>query len=139
MKRGFTLIELLIVIIVIALITVVVVYITPAVTVVSNTRASQVAQNFRNIKTAFENYFNSEKPVDPANITLNTLKAGYISHVPQNFTLNVEQSLDGAYKVSVIYTGKDVDLDKIRNAGLREAVKNDSNEIVYTFFVQKSW
>jgi len=81
MRKGFTLVELLIVLAVIAALMAVA---TPlALNAVKNAKASQVAQNFRNIKTAYENWFNTEKPTTIGNMTLQQLKDnGYLSSVP---------------------------------------------------------
>ena len=134
MRKGFTLVELLIVLAVIAALMAVA---TPlALNAVKNAKASQVAQNFRNIKAAFENYFNTEKstPTD-----LDTLKnAGYLSSVPENFKLSVDGPTGGEYKVTITYEGKDVDVDKVKQNGVPEATKEGEN-ITYTFRVQKWW
>lgn len=138
MRKGFTLIELLIVLAVIAALMAVA---TPlALNAVKNAKASQVAQNFRNIKAAFENYFNAEKPSNPATVTINNLKtAGYLSSVPANFTLAVTQDTGGVYSVTITYTGKDVDADKVRQNGLPEVAGNTGADLTYTFSVQKWW
>lgn len=134
MRKGFTLIELLIVLAVIAALMAVA---TPlALNAVKNAKASQVAQNFRNIKAAFENYFNTEKSIPT---DLDTLKnAGYLSSRPDNFELSVNGPTDGEYTVTIRYTGKDVDANKVRQNGLPEATETDAG-LEYTFRVQKWW
>jgi type IV pilus assembly protein PilA len=138
MRKGFTLVELLIVLAVIAALMAVA---TPvALNAVQNAKASQVAQNFRNIKTAFENYFNTERPTNPATATTDFLKnKGYLSSVPANFSLAVNPGTGGVYNVTITYTGKDVDADKVRQNGLPEVQGNTGADLKYTFSVQKWW
>ncbi len=137
MRKGFTLIELLIVLAVIAALMAVA---TPlALNAVKNAKASQVAQNFRNIKAAFENYFNTEKQTNLSTLNINDLKtAGYLSSRPENFELSVSGPTGGEYTVTIRYTGKDVDANKVRQNGLPEATKT-GEDITYTFRVQKWW
>ncbi len=138
MRKGFTLVELLIVLAVIAALMSVA---TPlALNAVKNAKASQVAQNFRNTKTAFENYFNTEKPANPTTVTLDNLKtAGYLSNVPTNFSIAVTGGTGGVYNVTITYTGKDVDADKVRANGLTEIATNTNQDLTLTFSVQKWW
>jgi type IV pilus assembly protein PilA len=138
MRKGFTLVELLIVLAVIAALMAVA---TPvALNAVKNAKASQVAQNFRNIKAAFENYFNTEKPTNPATVTITDLKnAGYLSNEPSNFTLAVTAGTGGVYNVTITYTGKDVDVDKVKQNGLPEVQGTTGANLTYTFSVQKWW
>jgi type IV pilus assembly protein PilA len=138
MRKGFTLVELLIVLAVIAALTAVA---TPlALNAVQNAKASQVAQNFRNIKTAFENYFNTERPTNLATVTINTLKsARYLSSAPASFELEVDQDRGGVYNVTIKYTGKDVDVDKVRQNGLPEVQGTTGQDLTYKFSVQKWW
>jgi len=138
MRKGFTLIELLIVLAVIAALMAVA---TPlALNAVKNAKASQVAQNFRNIKTAFENYFNTDKPPDPTAVSTKTLlDNNYISNVPPNFELKVEEGTGGVYNVTITYSGKDVDANKVRQNGLPEVAGNTGDNLTYTFSVQKWW
>lgn len=137
MRKGFTLVELLIVLAVIAALMAVA---TPlALNAVKNAKASQVAQNFRNIKAAFENYFNTEKPADPTKVTIDNLKsAGYLSSVPANFKLSVSGPTNGEYTVTITYEGKDVDANKVRQNGLPEVTETNA-VLEYKFSVQKWW
>ena len=138
MRKGFTLVELLIVLAVIAALMAVA---TPlALNAVKNAKASQVAQNFANIKTAFENYFNTEKPADPTKVTIDNLKtAGYLSNVPTNFAIVVTEGTGGVYNVTITYSGKDVDADRVRANGLKEIVGNTGADLTLTFSLQKWW
>jgi len=139
MKEGFSLVELLTFIIVISLLIVVIVYMTPAVTAVRNVRASQIAQTFRNIKNAVENYFQTERPVDPTTLRIDTLKGSYISHVPDHFDLNVVSTGSGIYSVSIVYSGKYIELERLEKAGLQGTMEDNTGAFVYTSTVQKSW
>jgi len=137
MRKGFTLVELLIVLAVIAALMSVA---TPlALNAVKNAKASQVAQNFRNIRVAFENYFNTEKQTNLSTLTINDLKkAGYLSSAPANFELSVSEPTGGEYTVTITYEGKDVDANKVIQNGLPEATETDAG-LEYTFSVQKWW
>lgn len=138
MRKGFTLVELLIVLAVIAALMAVA---TPlALNAVKNAKASQVAQNFANIKAAFENYFNTEKQTNLSTLTINDLKtAGYLSSVPANFSIAVTAGTGGVYNVTITYTGKDVDADRVRANGLKEIAGNTGADLTLTFAVQKWW
>nr|WP_143611061.1 type II secretion system protein [Thermosipho melanesiensis] len=136
MKKGFTLVELLIVLAVIAALLSVA---TPlAINAVKSAKASQVAQNFRSIKSAIENYFNTETPSDPTNIQNSDLENGYINSFPANFSFTISDSGNGVYTVTITYTGKDVALDKVQKAGLKEVAQNGDN-LELTFDLQKWW
>jgi len=138
MRKGFTLVELLIVLAVIAALMAVA---TPlALNAVKNAKASQVAQNFRNIKAAFENYFNTEKPTDPTKVSTKTLlDTKYISSVPPKFDITVTASTAGVYDVKIKYTGGDVDVNKVKDNGLPEVQEETDKSLTYTFSVQKWW
>ncbi len=138
MKKGFTLVELLIVLAVIAALMSVA---TPlALNAVKNAKASQVAQNFRNIKTAVENYFNTEKPNNPTTINIDDLKNnGYLNLKPEKYTVTVTQGTGGVYDVTITYEGKDVDADKVRSNGMPEVQGNTGENLILTFKLQKWW
>ncbi|WP_214494968.1 type II secretion system protein [Thermosipho sp. 1244] len=137
MKKGFTLVELLIVLAVIAALLSVA---TPlALNAVKAAKASQVAQNFKAIKSAVENWFNTETPDDISELTLKELKnAGYLSNVPGSFSLTAPSSgTNGVYEFTIEYTGGDVEADKVQK-NLPE-VSKDSDKLVLTFDLQKWW
>ncbi|QAV33991.1 prepilin-type N-terminal cleavage/methylation domain-containing protein [Fervidobacterium changbaicum] len=138
MRKGFTLIELLIVLAVIAALMAVA---TPlALNAVKNAKASQVAQNFRNIKTAYENWFNTEKPTTIGNMTLQQLKDnGYLSSVPTGFnnTLTVADKGNGVYEVTIEYTAGDVDKNVLKKTLQDVDTTGDNPKL--TFQVQKWW
>ncbi|PHJ14061.1 N-terminal cleavage protein [Fervidobacterium sp. SC_NGM5_G05] len=137
MRKGFTLVELLIVLAVIAALMAVA---TPlALNAVKNAKASQVAQNFRNIKSAVENYFNTEKPTNLATLSINDLKKGYLSSVPAGFSVGVTVGTGGTYNVTITYSGKDVDADKVRANGMPEVQGNTGADLTLTFSLQKWW
>ncbi len=114
MKKGFTLVELLIVLAVIAALMAVA---TPmALNAVKTARASQVAQNLRNIMTAIENYVNTEQGF-PDDIDV-LVSSNYLSSKPANYTINAAPTpvnwTDGEEKAIVKYTGGDVDVDDVK-------------------------
>ena len=108
MKKGFTLVELLIVLAVIAALMAVA---TPmALNAVKTARASQVAQNLRNIMTAIENYVNTEQDF-PDDID-ELVSSNYLSSKPANYTINADPTpvtwANGQTKAIVKYTVGDV-------------------------------
>lgn len=137
-KSGFTMVELLVAIAIIALLIVVAVYLTPARSVVSNTKAVQVAQNFVNLKKAVEAYFQTE---DNALSNVQELaNKKYISHVPNGFSIIVDGSDElGNYKVQIMYLKDDVDFEKVKGMlpDVEEGTSNGTRAIVYTFNVRK--
>lgn len=141
MRKGFTLVELLIVLAVIAALMAVA---TPlALNAVKNAKASQVAQNFRNIKAAVENYFNTEKPEKPTEITLDSLKEKYLSSVSDDmkkfYEVKVEEGTGGEYNVTITYKGKDVDANKVRDNGMKDVQGNTGDNLTLKFSLQKWW
>lgn len=135
MRKGFTLVELLIVLAVIAALMAVA---TPlALNAVKNAKASQVAQNFRNIKAAFENWWNTERPT-PENTTITNLRErGYLSKIPAGFsdtiTVTSVASEPGVYDVTISYTAGDVDTSKLQQ------YYPEVSGTTLTFRVQKWW
>jgi len=84
MRKGFTLIELLIVLAIIAALMAVV---TPiALNAVKKAKATQVAENMRNIKSAVESYVSVEHevPTELASLT----GSGYLNNQPDGFALH---------------------------------------------------
>uniref|UniRef100_A0A7C4VTK5 Type II secretion system protein n=1 Tax=Fervidobacterium thailandense TaxID=1008305 RepID=A0A7C4VTK5_9BACT len=136
MRKGFTLVELLIVLAVIAALMAVA---TPlALNAVKNAKASQVAQNFRNIKAAFENWWNTERPSPVANTTITNLRdSGYLSKSPAGFsdtiTVTSVASEPGVYDVTISYTAGDVDTSKLQQ------YYPEVSGTTLTFRVQKWW
>ncbi|KAF2961218.1 type II secretion system protein [Fervidobacterium sp. 2310opik-2] len=138
MRKGFTLVELLIVLAVIAALMAVA---TPlALNAVKNAKASQVAQNFRNIKSAVENMFNTEKPTNPtASITMNELvNSKYLNSAPANFSVSAAAGAAGTYNVTITYSGNDVELKRVQDNGMGD-VKQNGKDLELTFSVQKWW
>ena len=114
MKKGFTLVELLIVLAVIAALMAVA---TPmALNAVKTARASQVAQNLRNIMTAVENYVNTERDF-PENID-ELVSSNYLSSKPANYTIDAYPTpvnwTGGEEKAIVRYDGGDVDVADVQ-------------------------
>ena len=136
MMRGFTLIELLIVLAVIAALLAIV---TPiALNAVAQAKATQVASNFRSLKSAVESYVNIEKPATPSSISLNELvNRGYLSAVPDNFTLSMTNWSTGVATVTIFYNSLDVDPNKLR--GIYPDVTVSSTNITLRFRIAKWW
>ncbi len=109
MRKGFTLIELLIVLAVIAALMAIV---TPiALNAVSQAKATQVAANFRNIKSAVESYVNIERTLPSTWTSL----SGYLSSIPADFNFTVDTwDTTGAATVTITYNGT-VDVNKLRS------------------------
>lgn len=109
MRKGFTLIELLIVLAVIAALMAIV---TPiALNAVSQAKATQVASNFRNIKSAIESYVNIERTLPSTWTDL----SGYLSSIPADFDFTtVTWDTNGAATVTIVYNGT-VDVNRLRN------------------------
>ncbi len=137
MKKGFTLVELLIVLAVIAALLSVA---TPlALNAVKKAKASQVAQNFRAIKSAVENWFNTNNPDDPTSLDVdNDLKGKYLNSIPDGFTVTVADSGSGVYTVTIEYTKNDIALADVQKSGMPE-VTQDGNNLKLTFDLQKWW
>ncbi|HPT59454.1 MAG TPA: type II secretion system protein [Fervidobacterium sp.] len=117
MKKGFTLVELLIVLAVIAALMAVA---TPmALNAVKTARASQVAQNLRNIMTAIENYVNVEQELPTStNTFIDTLVSkGYLSSNPTNYSITYSDTWttnNGRIKATIIYGGGDVAVEDVQ-------------------------
>jgi len=114
MKKGFTLVELLIVLAVIAALMAVA---TPmALNAVKQAKASQVAQNLENIKTAEENYVNTEQSL-PATTVDQLVSKNYLSSKPDGYTIDTAPSptawSNGQVKVTIKYNGGDVTADDV--------------------------
>ena len=133
MRKGFTLIELLIVLAIIAALMAVV---TPiALNAVKKAKASQVAENLRNIRTAVESYFYVEEEI-PAN--LDTLvDAGYLNNVDTtNYTIDSTDLGSGKNVVEVVYSAGDIDPDFV---GEIYSDANASGTNIYVRFYLQSW
>jgi len=140
MKTGFTLIELLIVIIIIATLIAVTIYLTPANTIMANTKARQVAQNFRAIKTAVESYIQIEKNKPDSLEEL--VEKKYLSFSPDGFSINFENADNNSkYIVQIVYSKSNVDFKKIVEILPDVQEKTDGTEklLVYSFSIPKSW
>jgi prepilin-type N-terminal cleavage/methylation domain-containing protein len=139
MKKGFTLVELLIVLAVIAALLSVA---TPlALNAVKKAKASQVAQNFRAIKSAVENWFNTESPADPkTEFSKDTLlKKNYINTWPDGFEVTPEASNTGVYEFTIKYTKGDISLVDVEKSGMPEVDEGENNNLVLKFALQKWW
>ncbi|HQI93911.1 MAG TPA: type II secretion system protein [Fervidobacterium sp.] len=115
MKKGFALVELLIVLAVIAALMAVA---TPmALNAVKQAKASQVAQNLENIKTAEENYVNTEQSL-PATTVDQLVSKNYLSSKPANYDIDTDPSpaawSNGQVKVTIKYKGGDVSVADVQ-------------------------
>ncbi|MGB9615459.1 MAG: competence type IV pilus major pilin ComGC [Fervidobacterium sp.] len=139
MKKGFTLVELLIVLAVIAALMAVA---TPlALNALKEAKASQVAQNFRNIKAAVENYWNTEKNTSTFNLN-DLVTKGYLSSAPQNFSIPAvaaDGTNPGTYNVTITYSGKDTDVTRVQSNGMPEVTATAGGDLTLTFSLQKWW
>lgn len=115
MRKGFTLIELLIVLAVIAALMAIV---TPiALNAVAQAKATQVASNMRNLKSAVESYVNIERPSTLATLTIADLtNAGYLSTTPgTDYALSGGAwQTDGSATATISFSGS-VDKNKLKN------------------------
>jgi prepilin-type N-terminal cleavage/methylation domain-containing protein len=138
MKKGFTLVELLIVLAVIAALLSVA---TPlALNAVKKAKASQVAQNFRAIKSAVENWFNTESPSNPTSLATSTLvNNNYINTWPDGFEVTPEASNTGVYEFTIKYTKGDISLVDVEKSGMPEVDEGENNNLVLKFALQKWW
>ena len=138
MKKGFTLVELLIVLAVIAALLSVA---TPlALNAVKKAKASQVAQNFRAIKAAVENWFNTESPSNPTSLATSTLvNNNYINTWPDGFEVTPEASNTGVYEFTIKYTKGDISLVDVEKSGMPEVDEGENNNLVLKFALQKWW
>ncbi|WP_028843259.1 type II secretion system protein [Pseudothermotoga elfii] len=111
MRKGFTLIELLIVLAVIAALMAVV---TPiALNAVAQAKATQVASNFRNIKSAIESYVNVERGL-PSDLNA-LVTSGYLSSAPSDFSVSFGTfDTSGVATATITYSGT-VDTGKLEN------------------------
>ena len=86
-----------------------------ALNAVKTAKASQVAQNLRNIMTAIENYVNTEQGF-PENID-ELVSSNYLSSKPDNYTINAYPTpvnwTGGQEKAIVTYDGGDVTADDV--------------------------
>ena len=134
MVRGFTLIELLIVLAVIAALLAIV---TPiALNAVAQAKATQVASNLRNIRSAAESFVMINKSA--TGLTIDNLKTqGYLTNTAglENYTITATQAAT-VVSAEVKYTGG-VDISKLTSI-LPEATGTDNN-VTYSFSIPIWW
>ena len=134
MRKGFTLIELLIVLAVIAALMAIV---TPiALNAVAQARATQVASNMRNIKSAAESYVNIERPTTSKSLS-DLITSGYLSTNPgTNYSATITP---GSTQVTITVTfSGNVDKDKVLGI-LPEATYTGSNPLTLNSTVARWW
>jgi len=140
MRKGFTLIELLIVLAIIAALMAVV---TPiALNAVRKAKATQVAENIRNIKSAVEAYVNVEQPDSLDDLTIDGSLSSYLNTDPgDDFDLVVEDFDAGVATVTIYYVGGEVpfdELDKVLPELTEESSDNEDYPALVVEF-QKWW
>jgi type II secretory pathway pseudopilin PulG len=125
--------------IVLAVIAALLAIVTPiALNAVAQAKATQVASNFRSLKSAVESYVNIERPATPSSISLNELvNRGYLSAVPDNFTLSMTNWSTGVATATIFYNSLDVDPNKLR--GIYPDVTVSSTNITLRFRIAKWW
>jgi len=138
MRKGFTLIELLIVLAIIAALMAVV---TPiALNAVRKAKATQVAENIRNIKAAVESYVNIQQDEDLTDLSVASLvNTGYLNSSPGDYyeIWGATQTDVGVYAIDIVYTGTDIDPAEV--AKVSQDVVEASNLAVATLTIQKWW
>ena len=139
-REGFTLVELLIVLAVIAAL---MATITPvALNAVRRAKASQIAENLRNIKTAIENYYYTES-------TDSTYTSNFIQTLVDNHYLNTSPGsnysattssdwTNGELTIMVKYTGGDISLSQVQKVW-SEVTSLGADTIGVTFTIAKYW
>jgi type II secretory pathway pseudopilin PulG len=113
-----------------------------ALNAVKKAKASQVAQNFRAIKSAVENWFNTESPSDLTSFSTSTLvNNNYINSFPEGFnvTITAKTGEPGVYTVTIEYTKNDIALADVQKSGMPEVTQDGNNNLKLTFDLQKWW
>ncbi|MGQ9856908.1 MAG: hypothetical protein ACUVQF_09240 [Fervidobacterium sp.] len=138
-RFGFTIIELFIAIIIISLLVTVALTLIPSTKIYENTRTSKIAQQFKNLEKAVQNYVNLEKPNSLSSLSIQLLEQKeYISKVPNTFFVSGINFVNGTAFVFIDYTGNDVPIEKLREYGLSEATVVGNN-IRVELRIYKSW
>jgi len=137
MLKAFTLIELLTVLAMIAILLIIVTSF--ALNAVKQSKATQVAFNLRNIRTAAESYVFVRKPATQSHLDLNDLvNSGYLvitENLLQKYQFSASRTND-SFEATVTYDG-DVDIDRLKNI-LPEATK--INDVLnYPFKIPIYW
>jgi len=70
-------------------------------------QANQVAQNFKNLKSAVESYFIAGHELPKTRYASNTVLNGYISHLPSGYEIVFDTvfNVDNTAAATIIYTG----------------------------------
>jgi len=143
-KEGFTLVELLIVLAVIAAL---MATITPvALNAVRRAKASQIAENLRNIKTAIENYYYTES----TDATYDAVADDLIGVLVTNHYLNTDPGdnyvattsdswTNGELTVMLRYIGGDVALSQIQKVWSEVTNLGTGVGVGVTFTIAKYW
>jgi len=105
MANGFTLIELLVTLAVISLLMVVATAF--IFTAYRDAQANQVAQNFKNLKSAVESYFIAGHELPKTRYASSTVLNGYISHLPAGYEIAFDTvfNTDNTAAATIVYIG----------------------------------
>lgn len=135
MRKGFTLIELLIVLAVIAALMAIV---TPiALNAVAQAKATQVASNMRNIKSAAESYVNIEHPGSTINNLNALISAGYLTSNPgSGYSLTITP---GSTMVTIVVEVSNVSVDMNKVVSILPEATITSNKLQLTSTIARWW
>ncbi|MEN6516541.1 MAG: type II secretion system protein [Fervidobacterium sp.] len=105
MVNGFTLIELLVTLAVISLLMLVATAL--VFSAYRDVQANQVAQNFKNLKTAIDVYFATVHELPKARYASSTVLTDYVSHLPSGYEIIFDTAfnVDNTAAATIIYTG----------------------------------
>jgi len=105
MVNGFTLIELLVTLAVISLLMLVATVL--VFSAYRDVQANQVAQNFKNLKTAIDVYFATVHELPKARYASSTVLTDYVSHLPSGYEIIFDTAfnVDNTATATIIYTG----------------------------------
>lgn len=105
MVNGFTLIELLVTLAVISLLMLVATVL--VFSAYRDVQANQVAQNFKNLKTAIDVYFATVHELPKARYASSTVLTDYISHLPAGYEIAFDTvfNTDNTAAATIVYIG----------------------------------
>ena len=105
MVNGFTLIELLVTLAVISLLMLVATAL--VFSAYRDVQANQVAQNFKNLKTAIDVYFATVHELPETRYASSTVLTDYVSHLPSGYEIIFDTAfnVDNTAAATIIYTG----------------------------------
>lgn len=113
MVNGFTLIELLVTLAVISLLMLVATAL--VFSAYRDVQANQVAQNFKNLKTAIDIHFTTVHELPETRYASSTVLTDYVSHLPSGYEIIFDTAfnVDNTAAATIIYTGGNAKFDDI--------------------------